>query len=70
MDDLHEVDNANAVMELEEASDAFAMEDESETDPEPMSEVIMNKLRKLHEPRKSKFRHGMGSIHVKQFTLL
>ena len=71
MDELHEVDDANVVMELEEAADAFAMEEESDTEePEPMSEVMMRKLRKLHEPRESKFRHGVGCMHVQQFALL
>ena len=70
MDDLHEVDNTNVVMELEEAAETFVIEDESETEPEPMNEVDMSELRKLHEPREPKFRHDVGSTHMKQFTLL
>ena len=70
MDDPYEVDNTNAMMELEEAPDAFVMEDVSETDPEPMSEVIMNKLRKLNEPREPKSMHGMVTMCMQQFTLL
>ena len=70
MDDLHEVDDANVVMELEEAADTFAMEEESDTKLEPMSEVMISELRKLYEHRESKFRHGVGSTHVKQFALV
>ena len=70
MDDHHEVDNTNAVIELEEAVDTFVMEDVSKTDPVPMSEVIMKKLRKLHEPRDPNSRHDDVSICMHQFTLL
>ena len=45
MDDLHEVEDANVVMELEEAADAFEMEEESDNEPEPMNEVTTCKLR-------------------------
>ena len=50
MENLHKVENANAVMKLEEAAYDFVMADESETEYETMSEVIMSKLRKIHEP--------------------
>ena len=48
MDELHEEDDDNVVMELEDAPYAFAMEEvDSDNEPEPMDEIIINKLRKL-----------------------
>ena len=71
MDELHQEDDANVVMELEDAPDAFAMEEvDSDNEPEPMDEITMNKLRKLHEPRESRVRHGVVSVCMKQFALL
>ena len=71
MDELLEEDDTNVVMELEEAPDTFAMEEvDSYNEPDPMDEITMNKLRKLHEPRESRVRHGVVSTRMKQFALL
>ena len=71
MDELHEEDDANVVMELEKAPDNFVMEEvDSDNEPEPMNEITMNELRKLHEPRESRVRHSVVSAHVKQFSSL
>ena len=58
MDDHHEVDSANAVLEL----DVFVAEDVSAIDPIPMNEIAMKRLHKLHEPRDTKSRHGFSSM--------
>ena len=61
MDDHHEVDSTNAVLELEVAADVFVVEDMSVIDPVPMDETTMKRLRKLHEPRDPKSRYGFSS---------
>ena len=61
MDDHHEVDSTNAVLELEVEADVFVAEDESVIDPVPMDVITMKRLRKLHEPRDPKSRYGFSS---------
>ena len=62
MDDHHEVNSTNAMLELEVVIDAIVAEDVSVIDPVPMDEITMKRLRKLHEPRDPKSRHGVSSI--------
>ena len=71
MDEVADEDDENVGMALEEAPDAFTMEEvESDNDPEPMDEMTMDKLRKLHEPRESRNRIGVASACMQQFALL
>ena len=71
MEEVADEDDNNVVMALEETTDAFAMEEvESDNEPEPMDEMTMDKLRKLHEPREPRTRIGIASTCMQQFALL
>ena len=70
MDDHHEVDSTSVVLELEATAGVFVVEDGSTIDPVLMDEIVMKRLRKLHESRDPKSRHGALPTPMAQFSLL